>query len=38
MVNYLENKFDYLNEFCEVIYLERTKVISTTKLKTILNN
>ena len=38
MGNDWENKFDYLNEFCEVIYLERTKGISTTKLKTILNN
>ncbi len=26
-------KFDYLNEFCEVIYLERTKGISSTKLR-----
>lgn len=38
MGNDWENKFDHLNEFCEVIYLERTKGISTTKLKSILNN
>jgi len=28
-----QGKFDYLKEYCEVIYLERTKDISTTKLK-----
>ena len=26
-------KFDYLNEYCEVIYLERTKGVSSTKLR-----
>lgn len=26
-------KFDYLNEFCQVIYLERTKGISSTQLR-----
>lgn len=26
-------KFDYLNEYCEVIYLPRTAGISTTKIK-----
>ena len=26
-------KFDFLKEYCEVIYLDRTKDISTTKLK-----
>jgi len=26
-------KFDYLNEFCKVVYLERTKDISSTKLR-----
>lgn len=26
-------KFDYLNEFCEVVYLERTKGISSTELR-----
>lgn len=26
-------KFDFLKEYCEVIYLERTKDISTTKIK-----
>lgn len=26
-------KFDYLNEFCEVVYLERTKDISSTELR-----
>ena len=33
-----ENKFDYLKEFCDVVYLERTKGISTTKLKSIVND
>jgi glycerol-3-phosphate dehydrogenase (NAD(P)+) len=37
MGNDWENKFDDLKEYCEVIYLERTKGISTTKLKSILN-
>lgn len=27
-------KFDYLNEFCKVVYLERTKGISSTQLRT----
>ena len=26
-------KFDYLNEYCEVVYLERTKGVSSTKLR-----
>lgn len=26
-------KFDYLNKYCEVVYLSRTKHISTTKIK-----
>ena len=30
-------KFDYLNEFCKVIYLERTKGISSTMLRNQLN-
>ncbi|MFS0787786.1 glycerol-3-phosphate cytidylyltransferase [Shouchella sp. 1P09AA] len=29
-----EGKFDFLNEFCEVVYLPRTEGISTTKIKT----
>ena len=33
-----EGKFDFLKEHCEVIYLERTKEISTTKLKKSLMN
>jgi len=33
-----EGKFDFLKEHCEVIYLERTKDISTTKLKKSLMN
>ena len=37
MGNDWENKFDNLKEYCEVIYLERTKGISTTKLKSILD-
>lgn len=28
-----KGKFDYLSEYCEVIYLERTPEISTTKIK-----
>jgi glycerol-3-phosphate cytidylyltransferase len=33
-----EGKFDFLKEYCDVIYLERTKNISTTKLKQSLGN
>lgn len=33
-----EGKFDFLKEHCEVIYLKRTKDISTTKLKKSLSN
>ncbi len=33
-----EGKFDYLKEYCEVIYLSRTQDISTTKLKKSLIN
>ncbi len=29
-----EGKFDFLKEYCEVIYLPRTEDISTTKIKT----
>jgi len=29
-----EGKFDFLSEYCEVTYLQRTKGISTTKIKT----
>ena len=32
-----KGKFDFLKEFCEVHYFERTKGISTTKLKSILH-
>lgn len=28
-----ENKFDYLKEFCEVVYLPRTEGVSSTKLR-----
>ena len=28
-----EGKFDYLKEYCEVVYLDRTEGISTTKIK-----
>jgi len=28
-----EGKFDFLKDYCEVVYLERTKDISTTKIK-----
>ena len=27
------DKFDYLTEYCEVVYLERTEGVSTTKIK-----
>jgi glycerol-3-phosphate cytidylyltransferase len=33
-----QGKFDFLKEYCEVIYLPRTKDISTTKLKKSLTN
>lgn len=33
-----EGKFDELKEFCEVIYLPRTKGISSTKLRSILDD
>lgn len=33
MGNDWEEKFDYLKEYCEVYYLERTEGISTTSLK-----
>jgi len=33
-----KGKFDFLEEYCEVIYLERTKDISTTQLKKSLTN
>ena len=33
-----EGKFDFLKEYCEVTYLERTKNISTTQLKKSLTN
>lgn len=33
-----KGKFDFLKEYCEVIYLERTEGISTTQLKNDLKN
>ena len=27
------DKFDYLKDYCEVVYLDRTEGISTTKIK-----
>lgn len=33
-----EGKFDYLKDYCEVIYLPRTKDISTTDIKNDLSN
>ena len=33
-----EGKFDFIKEHCEVVYLERTKDISTTQLKKSLTN
>ncbi len=32
-----EGKFDFLKEYCEVVYLPRTEGISATKIKTDLN-
>lgn len=32
-----KGKFDFLEEYCEVVYLPRTKSISTTLLKQIIN-
>ena len=32
-----KGKFDYLNDVCEVIYLDRTEGVSTTKIKHIIN-
>ena len=37
MGNDWEGKFDYLKEYCEVIYLPRTPEISTTKIKSDIN-
>ena len=28
-----EGKFDYLNEYCDVVYLERTRGVSSTELR-----
>src|SRR5690554_6149084 len=33
-----EGKFDFLKEYCEVVYMDRTKNISTTELKRSLKN
>jgi glycerol-3-phosphate cytidylyltransferase len=33
-----QGKFDFLKDYCEVVYLPRTKDISTTKLKKSLTN
>jgi glycerol-3-phosphate cytidylyltransferase len=33
-----EGKFDFLQEFCEVVYLQKTKDISTSQLKKSLTN
>lgn len=33
-----KGKFDFLKDYCEVLYLPRTEGISTTKIKTILND
>ncbi len=37
MGNDWEGKFDFLKEYCEVVYLPRTEGISTTKIKNDLN-
>ncbi|WP_144660690.1 glycerol-3-phosphate cytidylyltransferase [Bacillus tropicus] len=34
MGNDWDGKFNFLNEYCEVVYLPRTEGISTTKIKT----
>ena len=36
MGNDWEGKFDFLKEYCEVVYLPRTEGISTTQLKNVL--
>lgn len=33
-----EGKFDYLKDYCDVVYLSRTEDISTTKIKSMLNS
>lgn len=38
MGNDWEGKFDFLKEYCDVVYLERTDGISTTELKQSLKN
>lgn len=38
MGNDWEGKFDFLKEYCKVIYLPRTEGISTTKIKTDLHS
>ena len=38
MGNDWEGEFDFLKEYCEVVYLKRTKNISTTQLKKSLTN
>lgn len=38
MGNDWEGKFDFLKEQCSVVYLERTPEISTTKIKTDMND
>ena len=38
MGNDWEGKFDYLNEYCNVVYLERTPEISTTQIKQDIKN
>ena len=38
MGNDWEGKFDFLKEYCEVVYLPRTEGISTTQIKEELKN
>lgn len=38
MGNDWDGKFDFLKDYCDVVYLERTKNISTTQLKQELDN
>lgn len=38
MGNDWEGKFDFLKDYCEVVYLPRTPEISTTQIKNDLNN
>ena len=38
MGNDWKGKFDFLKEYCEVVYLDRTKDVSTTDVKHVIKN